>query len=174
MKIKEAKLSDLEELMGLYDKMCKVLGSKDFMPGGNKGGFPPKETVENAINEGNQFIAVEDGKIIAAYILNHDFDEAYNTVPWQIEAKKNEISVMHALRVLPEYSGRGYSKKLLSHAIETAKARGRKTFRLDVLDGNKIPEKMYLAFGFRYISTVKITYPDIGAPMDFNLYELLL
>ena len=154
--------------------MCEVLGEKDFLPEGDKGGFPSDEMVKNAIAEKDQFIGIEDGQIVAAYIMNHDCDEAYHTVRWLTDVEDKEMVVLHALRVLPEYSGRGYSKQLVQHAIDTARERGLKSIRLDCIEGNDIPQKMYMSFGFAYVDTVEITYVDIGIPRKFLLYEFAL
>lgn len=154
--------------------MCEVLGEKDFLPEGDKGGFPSDEMVKNAIAEKDQFIGIEDGQIVAAYIMNHDCDEAYHTVRWLTDAEDKEMAVLHALRVLPEYGGRGYSKQLVQHAIDTARERGLKSIRLDCIEGNDIPQKMYMSFGFAYVDTVEITYVDIGIPRKFLLYEFVL
>jgi GNAT superfamily N-acetyltransferase len=154
--------------------MCEVLGEKDFLPEGDKGGFPSDEMVKNAIAEKDQFIGIEDGQIVAAYIMNHDCDEAYHTVQWLTDAQDKEMVVLHALRVLPEYGGRGYSKQLVQHAIDTARERGLKSIRLDCIEGNDIPQKMYMSFGFAYVDTVEITYVDIGIPRKFLLYEFVL
>ena len=109
MIIRYAEEKNFIELRHFYDGMCKVLSGKDFLPEGDKGGFPPDEMIKDAIKERNQFIGIEDGRIVAAYIMNHDRDEAYHTVKWLIDANDNETVVLHALRVLPEYGGRGYS-----------------------------------------------------------------
>ena len=154
--------------------MCEVLGEKDFLPEGDKGGFPSDEMVKNAIAEKDQFIGIEDGQIVAAYIMNHDCDEAYHTVRWLTDAEDKEMVVLHALRVLPEYGGRGYSKQLVQHAIDTARERGLKSIRLDCIEGNDIPQKMYMSFGFAYVDTVEITYVDIGIPRKFLSYEFAL
>ena len=154
--------------------MCEVLGEKDFLPEGDKGGFPSDEMVKNAIAEKDQFIGIEDGQIVAAYIMNHDCDEAYHTVRWLTDAQDKEMVVLRALRVLPEYGGRGYSKQLVQHAIDTARERGLKSIRLDCIEGNDIPQKMYMSFGFAYVDTVEITYVDIGIPRKFLLYEFAL
>lgn len=172
MQIRLATVDDLEQLMEFYEAMCAVLGQQAFMPEGNKGGFPPRAMVEDAIKNKAQFILEADGRLAAAYILSSDCDPAYRTVHWGVDVPTEQASVMHALRVLPAYSGRGYAKALLEHAIRQAKDRGQKAFRLDVLTGNEIPIKMYLGYGFQYIDTVDITYPDIGIPKPFRLYEL--
>ena len=174
MLIRCAEEKDFRELRQLYDRMCEVLGEKDFLPEGDKGGFPSDEMVKNAIAEQDQFIGIEDGQIVAAYIMNHDCDEAYHTVRWLTDAEDKEMVVLHALRVLPEYGGRGYSKQLVQHAIDTARERGLKSIRLDCIEGNDIPQKMYMSFGFAYVDTVEITYVDIGIPRKFLLYEFAL
>ena len=174
MKIREAELRDLDELMEFYKKMCGFLGQKSFLPNGNKGGFPSRKMVEDAIRQHEQFIGKEDDKIMAAYIMDHECDQIYDTVQWQIKADRNEIMILHALRVLPEYAGRGYSKKLVEHAIQRAKAQRQRAIRLDCIEGNDVPQKMYMSFGFRYIDSVEITYADIGVPRKFLVFELLL
>ena len=174
MLIRCAEKKDFRELRQFYDRMCEVLGEKDFLPEGDKGGFPSDEMVKNAIAEKDQFIGIEDGQIVAAYIMNHDCDEAYHTVQWLTDAQDKEMVVLHALRVLPEYGGCGYSKQLVQHAIDTARERGLKSIRLDCIEGNEIPQKMYMSFGFAYVDTVEITYVDIGIPRKFLLYEFAL
>ena len=174
MQIREATHEDLEELMALYDRMCEVLGEEDFLLEGDKGGFPSKEMVESAIGQHNQFVGTEGTTIVAAYIMDHECDDAYKQVSWGVDATPDKTSILHALRVLPEYGGKGYAKQLIGHAIQTARSRGQQALRLDCIEGNTIPQKMYRSFGFLYVTTVSITYPDIGVPRDFLLYELTL
>ena len=118
MLIRCAEEKDFRELRQFYDRMCEVLGEKDFLPEGDKGGFPSDEMAKKAIAEKDQFIGIEDGQIVAAYIMNHDCDEAYHTVQWLTDAEDKEMVVLHALRVLPEYGGRGYSKQLIPQEKE--------------------------------------------------------
>lgn len=174
MEIREAEWKDLDELMKFYKIMCEVLGKKSFLPNGNKGGFPSQKMVENAIRQHEQFIGEEDDQIMAAYIMNHDCDQVYDAVQWQIKADRNEVMALHALRVLPEYAGKGNSKKLVEHAIQMARERKQKAIRLDCIEGNDVPQKMYMSFGFNYIDTVEIIYADIGVPRKFLVFELLL
>ena len=43
MIIRYAEEKNFIELRQFYDGMCKVLSGKDFLPEGDKGGFPPDE-----------------------------------------------------------------------------------------------------------------------------------
>ena len=174
MKIREAVLGDYAELMDFYTYMCTVLDGKDFLPHGNKGGFPSAEMVSDAIKDQNLFVEIEDDKIVGAIIMNHECDEAYHTVSWGIDAPDDQVVILHALRILPKYSGQGYAKKLIQYSIEKAKERNRKAIHLDVIEGNDIPLRMYGSFGFRYVDTVEMCYEDIGEARKFRLMELLL
>lgn len=174
MEIRSALDSDFFELKDFYARMCEVLGQKELLPEGDKGGFPSEQMIRAAIRQGGQFVGTEDNRIVAAYMMNHDCDEAYHSVRWTVDAAEHEVCVLHALRVLPEYGGRGYSKQLVRHAIDTARERKQKAVRLDCIEGNDIPQKMYQSFGFRYVDTVDITYIDIGVPRKFLLFELEL
>ena len=87
---------------------------------------------------------------------------------------EDQVCILHALRVDPAYRHRGFARRLVLHSIETATRRGKKAIRLDCLDENEAPQKMYLSLGFRYIGTVPILYEDIGESRDFRLYELVL
>lgn len=160
--------------MAFYERMCRVLANAPFLPYGNRGGYPSKEMIENALNESRLFVGVEDGRIMAAYILSHECDAAYDRVKWQIDADKTQVSILHALRVGPEYGGRGYAKLLLEHAIETARQRNQKAIRLDCIAGNTVPQKIYKSYGFKHIDTMPIYYEDIGTEVNCLLFELLL
>lgn len=174
MQIMQAKGHQLPSIVSFYDTMCQVMQDQPFLPNGNRGGFPSRAMVAAAIRDGHQFIGIEDGQIIAAYILNHDCDDAYRSAPWQIRAPDQAVGIVHALRVLPQYSGRGYAKQLMTHGIQIARQNGYQAIRLDCLKENTIPARLYTSLGFQYVTTVDITYADIGVSMPCLLYELIL
>ena len=64
MKIKQATMCDFEEIMSFYNVMCEVLGEKDFLPDGDKGGFPSQDMVKDAIYSGFQFVGIEMIKLL--------------------------------------------------------------------------------------------------------------
>ena len=174
MIIREAKMEKLGEIMAFYEMMCRELASKDFLKKEYKGGFPSLEMVTQAIKREELFVGEEEGAIIAAYIMDHESNPEYNDAPWRTEAGKEQAVVLHALRVAPQYGGRGYAGMLIEHAAETARERGQRAIRLDCIEGNSVPHKMYLSHGFEYICTVEMYYEDIGEPRNFLLFERAL
>lgn len=174
MIIRTAELHEFDELMAFYDEMCKSLDDAPFLPDGNKGGFPSRELVAESLHNKQVYAGLADNRIMAAYILNHQCDAAYSSVGWQIAAAPDEVSILHALRIAPAYHGRGYARRLIEHAIRIAGERHQKAIRLDCLEGNAVPQRMYLSYGFQSIDTVNIFYEDIGIEQKFCLYELVL
>ena len=45
MEIRTAYKEDFSELLSFYNRMCSVLGEQDFLPEGDKGGFPSEEMI---------------------------------------------------------------------------------------------------------------------------------
>ena len=126
MNIRIADQQDFTEVMSFYDAMCRELGKRDFLHAGNQGGYPSADMVRAAIHESGLIIGEEQGKIIAAIILNHDADPAYSSVKWRTQARPEQVTIMHALRVSPEFSGRGYGKRMVDYCIARAKSAGQK------------------------------------------------
>ena len=174
MIIREAKIEELDDVMDFYEMMCRELAAKDFLPNGNKGGFPSLEMVTEAIKNSCLYIGEENGEIAAAYIMNNESDPAYDAVPWKAEADKAHASILHALRVAPKYGGRGYAGRLVEHAAETARAREQRAIRLDCLVENTIAHKLYLSHGFQIVGETEMYYEDIGETRKFLMFERAL
>lgn len=173
MEIREATKKDFEELMLFYIRMNEVINRRTDKYDPDNAVFPSKEMVENAIRDVQQFVGIEDDTIVSACIANSDCDPAYFGKNWQVDAGNDEFWVFHALRVLPEYEGRGNAKQMIRFLMELASERGIKAIRVDVLEGYSV-EKMYLSLGFKYIDTIDILYEDIGYPQRFRLLEKVL
>lgn len=170
MIIKKAKAEDFDELKIFYVRMNEIINSRNNGYNPDNAVFPTDEMINKAIASEGQIIGIEDGRIVAGCIVSGEGEPAYNTAKWNVDAKDNEIWILHALRVAPEYEGRGFAKQMLSYVIDIAPKRNRKAIRLDVLEGYSV-ENLYLSFGFKYIDTVEILYDDIGYPRNFRLLE---
>lgn len=173
MQIRFATNQDFEELVSFYTRMNEIINTRTNNYNPENEVFPSKKMILDAMAGDGQLVGIEDGVIAAAAIVNHECNDAYMHANWQTQASPDEFWVLHALRVAPEYEGRGFAKQMLSHIINIAPARGQKAIRLDVLAGYSV-EQMYNKMGFQYIDTVEIFYEDIGEPKRFKLLEKVL
>ena len=173
MKLRQALPGDIGELTDFYTVTNEVINKRNnhFNPGNEV--WPTEKMITDAVRNNQQVVGIEDGKIVLAVMVNGECDASYNSVKWNVETEKDEFWVIHALRVLPEYEGRGYAKQVLSYLIDAAPSHGIKSIRLDVLDGYGV-EKLYRGFDFKYVDTVEIFYEDIGRPEKFRLLERII
>ena len=113
MEIRAAVPGDRDELMDFYAEMSRALDKQDFLPHGNRGGFPSREMVADAIRTEGQFVGVEDGRIMAACFLSHDCDKSYETAPWPVRAPRDQVTVLHAQCLLLSRPQKDHSLLLL-------------------------------------------------------------
>ena len=136
--------------------------------------YPTADDVAHWVTHGHLHIAATDqNQIIGVMVLNNDFPDGYNSANWSFEATRDEILVMHALGVLPEFTGHGVAKSLISAALELAEALGCKTLRLDAYVDNSPARELYRRCGFTDLGLHTIHYPDTDLN-QFYLFEYVL
>ena len=173
MEIRQAKISELNDVMQFYYDITDDMKGSEFKPGWEKDVYPTREAVQNAIQNDELFIAVIDKTVVASMILNHECTDGYENASWNISATPEEIISIHALGVSVKQQGKGISKQMVQKAIDYCMSQNIKAIRLDVLGGNIPASKLYESMGFKYIETLKLFYEDTGLT-DFLLYELVL
>lgn len=72
------------------------------------------------------------------------------------EAHITNIAVRRAFR------GRGYSKILMQHMMDTARRRGAERMTLEVRENNMVAQNLYKSFGFETAGMRKGYYADTG------------
>lgn len=173
MKLYFAKIEMFESICGFFREMSAYLNSASFLPNGDDGSYPSKELIENSLKNKQLMVAETDGKIAAAVIINHDYDDLYNEINWGIDAEKEKVTVIHGLRVLPEFSRKGIAKTMMKTVIENCREEGQKAIRLDMIEGNIPAQKLYLGLNFEKRGFFDIEYDGVGAVPSWA-YELVL
>ncbi len=171
--IREATAEDYHSLMEFFILMNEIINRRTGKYNPENAIFPSGEMVERAIAGRELYVGMDGEAVAVACIASHECDDAYQNVHWQVEAGPDEFLVLHALRVHPDYEGRGFAKQMLRYVIGKAQDKNQKAIRLDVLEGYSV-ERMYLPLGFQHVDTVEIFYEDIGFPERFKLFEKVL
>lgn len=171
MKIRKA--DNYETVKQFYDDIIDKMQDSIYKPLWQKGIYPSDEYLKESIENHQLYVGIENNQIIGAMIVNHDSNESYNKMTWQIEADKDEVLLIHALGVLPEYSNKGYAKHLVQYVIDMGKENLCKAIRLDVLYNNVPALKLYEGIGFKKLDTIQMYYEDTGWT-DFCIYEYII
>jgi len=173
MTIIKAVPDQYEDVRSFYHSLIDAMEGSVVYVGWQKDIYPAPEFLEGSISRGELYIVLEADQIVGAMVCNHDSNESYPGSVWQIEAKGDEVLLIHALGVHPDHARKGYAKAMVRKAIELARETGMKAIRLDVLENNYPAENLYIGFGFQYRDTLKMYYEDTGWT-NFKLFEYVI
>lgn len=137
------------------------------------GQHPTDEMVEGYIINGSMYFAEEDGIITVAVAVTFFQDEDYHSVQWNVEAKDDEVAVIHILCINPKKQRCGLAKKIVNEIIDLAKIKRMKAVRLDALCCNTPAYRLYEDLGFINCG-IQNWYASNTGFIDFYLYELVL
>lgn len=134
---------------------------------------PADDIIEDYIGQGSLYCAEENGSVVAAAAMTPYQEEDYHPVAWGVDARDDEVSVIHILCVDPSRQGHGLAKEMMRELIAVARAQGKKAVRLDALEGNAPAHLLYNSLGF--VRRGRETWYACNLGMaDFVLYETIL
>ncbi len=191
LEVRAAQPHEFEEIMRFYYEMIDRMADVEFKPGWQRDIYPTRDFIRESIDRGEMYVGFVDRSLwhpaapigapgrapevvmVCAMVINHETAEGYETVDWPVKASPEEVYVIHALGVHPDYQGMGYGKEAVLAAADICREKSSKAIRLDVLGNNLPAQKLYPSVGFQYVTTLKLFYEDTGLT-DFLLYELAL
>ena len=101
---------------------------------------------EDDIKKGNLYVAEENEKIIALYVISAEADEAYNYAEWKYPSETS--LVLHRFCVSPSFQNRGIGRKVLTEIELQVKNKGYESIRLDVFTKNPYAQRLYRNNGY--------------------------
>lgn len=173
MMISKAFPEEYDSVRLFYHSLIDAMEGTTYHPKWQKDIYPAPESLRLAVEAGELYIGWVDGRMAAAMVLNQKCNPEYEEAAWPTPLNRAEFMVIHMLGVHRDFERQGLAKEMVRFAISTAKNRGMKAIRLDVLKGNVPAERLYPALGFNLVDTIQLIYDDTGRA-DFKLYELML
>jgi len=169
MEIRIATVNDKENLGLFYEKEVDYLLSHINYPFWDKF-YPSKITVADNIDKGWQYLCIDAGKIIGAFVLNTDPQGDYGQGNWQINLKEGEYYVIHTFCTASECYKRGIGTYMIDFIKEKARREGKKGLRLDTVTSNIPAQKLYEKNGFSYVGSGDLARGLEFIP-SFSLFE---
>lgn len=173
LQIRSAARSDYETVKEFYYSLIDAMADAAYKPGWERDVYPTQAFLQESIANGELYIGEWEGRMVSCMVVNHKYNDGYKKIRWLVEAKDEELLVIHALGVHPDFSGRGIAKEMVRNTIALAKEGRIRTIRLDVLGGNLPAEKAYTGLGFQYLDTIRMFYEDTGWT-EFKIYEYIV
>lgn len=169
--IRPATPHDLSSVSAIYEA---ILDQEDSRPRSytnwQRGKYPCLDTARQALESGTLYVAEENGAVCAAVILNGEQLPEYDLIPWQFQAERSQVMVIHTLVIHPSHAGRGLGRKMVEFCENTARQAGKHAMRLDTYEGNDPANTMYPKLGYRFAGATEFFFQGLIHEV-LNCYE---
>ncbi len=173
MEIRKCLGADIAETGRLYDRTVEWLDSHINYPKWEYKVYPSENSARNQARDSGQYICLDGGKIVGAFVLNADPEGSYWKGKWAKELPEGSYLVIHALAVDPERQREGIASEIVRYCIDRARTGGYQAVRLDIVPDNHPARALYEKHGFRYVGDADLDRGIDGIPF-FSLFELNL
>lgn len=164
---------DEKELFEFYKYIIETVNKTQVKLGWNIDIYPDAEFINDSISAGEMCVIRENGRIIAAAVVNHRVNDEYDDIDWSIKEPKEKVATIHTFAVMPDSRGGNVSGRLLNNIAEYCKEQGDLAIHLDVIDTNTPAYNMYMRNGYKEIDCIKMFYESVGI-REFWMLEKIL
>jgi len=135
---------DLNEICFLIGKAIELMKKQGIDQWDDL--YPTRKDFSDDIDKNTLYVAVENDKIIAIYVINQECDKEYHE--WKWKNPDESACIIHRLCVSPDYQNKGIGTKVLSHIEDQIRSMGYLSIRLDVFSENPYALKLYEKNGY--------------------------
>ena len=164
MNVRKAQKADIDSIEKIYDRIHDGEEQGLTTIGWIRGVYPTRKTAEAALERGDLFVMVDNGKIVAVAMINQIQVAEYKDAAWKHDAEDNEVMVLHCLVVDPLESGKGYGRAFVAYYEDYAKRHGCPALRMDTNVKNARARKLYSTLGYEEVGIVQCVFngiPDV-------------
>lgn len=175
LEFRRAEPSDTAAAQEVYRRIVDYLAATVNYPGWYHDGHPTPGDVESWVDRGDLYLAVDktSAAIAGAVVLDHRAPGAFADAAWAVDAASEEVLVVHALGVHPDFLRQGVARFLVDSLLDVARAQGCRAVRLDTYVENSPARELYSRYGFTNLGLHTVHYD--GTDLDqFHLFEYVL
>ena len=152
MRIRKAKISDLDNIMLMYKSCVKGMIVNNIDQWDET--YPNIEVISKDIIEKTYYIAEIDKEIIGGINIDKLQDKTYLDINW--EDKSNSFLVVHRLAVKEEFWNKKIGKHLMIFTEKLIIENGLNSIRLDTYSGNPKAMNFYRKLGYGELGTIDL------------------
>lgn len=168
-KIVLAAPEDFPRVRAFYHSIIDEMQGLPWFPCWEKDVYPTDDGLRGYIDRGEMHLLTIDGKIAAAAALGNLLD-CGGDVRWPSGTKEGEYATVNMVAVHPRFARQGLGKRIVSHLMDLARARGLRALRLDVVNINEPAKRLYVGLCFQYVDSMTTAFDDCTS-LRFELYE---
>lgn len=146
--IRKATHKDIPWIGDIYGKILELEAEGKACTGWKKNIYPTEKTAQDAMAENELFVLEEDGRVLAAAIINQKQVPVYADCRWAYNVPDSEVMVLHTLVVDPDSSGCGIGSKFVRFYEEFALKNHCRYLRMDTNAKNSAARALYKKLGY--------------------------
>ena len=172
--IRQATMKDLAGIVRLYDEIHDREAAGEVTTGWLRDVYPVQKVAEDSITRGDMFVQLDnEGDIVGTGIINQIQVDCYADGNWELDAKDDEVMVLHTLIVTSKGGKRGLGSQFLQYYEDYARAHGCKSLRIDTNARNQAARAFYKKHGYTEVGIVPTVFNGIPG-VDLVLIEKIL
>lgn len=160
--IRLAQPEDIDWVEEIYTHIHDAEESGQAMIGWERSIYPVRRTAEETLTRQDLFVLEDDGKIMAAAIINQVQVPEYREAVWKHDAAEQAVMVLHTLVVDPMENRKGYGKTFVLFYEEYAKMHHCPELRMDTNAMNQRARSMYHGLGYEEVDIVPCVFNGIS------------
>lgn len=159
--VRKAVQEDLDDVAKIYEHIHVEEERGAISTGWIKNIYPVRKTATDSFERNDLFVMQDEGKTVAAAIINKVQVPCYIEAAWKHRAEKNEVMVLHTLVVEPSEKRKGYGKSFVAFYEAYAEKNGCRELRMDTNAVNLNARAMYRKLGYEEIGIVSCEFNGI-------------
>lgn len=169
VEIRKATKADLDAVEQSYRELLQNIKPEENYSGWILDVYPNRKWAEENLDD--LWVLMEGNTLGASMILNRSQAEDYKSIPWEIPAAPEQVTVIHTLCVPPSQAGKGYGRTMVQFGIEESRRQGMTAMRLDTAKGNLPATKLYTGCGFVIRGVRQVLHQGL-IPEELIFFEL--
>ena len=161
LEIRKAVPEDIQSVAKIYENIHSAEENRQASIGWERGVYPEKSTAEAALEKGELFVELLDGKVVGTAILNQTQVDIYENAHWQYPAPDGQVMVMHTLVIDPESKGQGLGRAFAEFYEQYAQQQGCPYLRIDTNAKNTAARRFYQKLGYQEIDILPCVFNGI-------------
>lgn len=149
---RQATSADLAAVESLYDHTFTAEERGLSSVGWKRGIYPTTQILVEALARGELFLEEADGVLVGAAVFNQHQSDYYDLAPWQVDAAKEEVMVMHTFAIDPAARGQGFGRAMANFYEAYARAHHCRALRIDTSHLNHAALHLYAQLGYKKIA----------------------
>lgn len=153
MQIRKADVSDIKEIMIIIDEAKASLQAQAIDQW--QDGYPNEAVINHDIAQGQSYVVIKDGVIVATFMLAMGPDLSYKVIEQGNWLSDGDVYyVVHRIAVSHSYRKQGIAQFIFSWIDQYHLSKAVRSIRIDTHKENEAMQRLLLGVGFQYCGII--------------------